>query len=314
MSRFPVGCCRNSGNISNPVQIVKIEFNVQDECETDTQPPNASHEVTGQRYPDEPDTYVNSASLRLSATDVGCAGTDSIEYRVNGEAEWHEYSAPVTFDQEGDYTVEYRATDRMENTSAVRAATFSVLEIDDTEAPTATASLNGTQDQRDYYVGSATLTLEADDGPTGSGVQTIEYRVGGGDWQEYTVPVSFDDPAAYEVEYRATDKVENTSEPETISFRVLSGDGCTTASSDEFGGTALDDRWSVVREDATRLSVSGGAVNIVSAPQDIHAGASGMPNIVLQDMPATDGPWTFTARYTWNPIQNPECRSADLRQ
>ena len=39
---------------------MKISFNVQDECLTDTAAPNASAEVTGQAYPDQPDTYVNT--------------------------------------------------------------------------------------------------------------------------------------------------------------------------------------------------------------------------------------------------------------
>ena len=118
MSRFPVGCCRNNIG-TQQVQIVKIEFNVADQCEADTQPPNAAHELTGQAYPGQPNTYVNSVSLRLTATDVGCAGTDTIEYRLDGAPDWQPYGGPVTFDEAGDYSVEYRATDRMDNTSAV---------------------------------------------------------------------------------------------------------------------------------------------------------------------------------------------------
>ena len=70
-------------------QIVKISFNVQDECLTDTAAPTTAHEVTGQAYPDTPNTYVNTASFKLTATDSGCAGVKSIEYRVNGETDWH---------------------------------------------------------------------------------------------------------------------------------------------------------------------------------------------------------------------------------
>src|SRR5690606_23939436 len=93
--------------------------------------PSTSHEVTGQAYPGQPNTYVNSATVRLSATDIGCAGVQGIEYRVNGESEWHPYSEPLTFTQQGEYTVEYRATDRKDNVSAVKSASFEVLEIDD---------------------------------------------------------------------------------------------------------------------------------------------------------------------------------------
>ena len=52
MARFSVGCCRANTSAADQTQIVKISFNVQDECLTDTNAPNTSHEVTGQAYPD----------------------------------------------------------------------------------------------------------------------------------------------------------------------------------------------------------------------------------------------------------------------
>jgi plastocyanin len=289
MSRFPVGCCRNEIN-TQQVQIVKIEFNVADQCDADTQPPNAAHEVTGQAYPGQPNTYVNSASLRLSATDVGCAGTDTIEYRRTGETEWQPYGGPVTFNEAGEYSIEYRATDRMANTSAVRTATFTVLEIDDEQAPTVTGSLTGTQDQRNFYVGDATLTLAADDGPTGSGVQRIEYRVNGGAWQTYSTAVTFDDPATYDVDYRATDNVENTSELQTLSFRVLSGAGCTMALSDEFGGSALAGRWSFTHPRTAERppSVSGGALQLPLGAYSVDLDRPGPIGFVGQALPGGD--------------------------
>jgi cytochrome c len=77
------------------------------------------------------------------------------------------------------------------------------------------------------------------------------------------------------------------------------------AGDDDFLGTSLDtSRWStVVRRDDQFLSVSGGALNIDAQKLDIHGGDQGLPNIVLQDLPAT-GPWTATARVTWNPTIN----------
>ena len=41
MARFSVGCCRSNTSAANQTQIVKISFNVQDECLTDTAAPNA---------------------------------------------------------------------------------------------------------------------------------------------------------------------------------------------------------------------------------------------------------------------------------
>ena len=74
---------------------------------------------------------------------------------------------------------------------------------------------------------------------------------------------------------------------------------------DEFDGTSLDtSRWSVVRRDDQFLSVEGGSLNLNAQPgEDIHGGATGQRNIVLQDLPDS-GPWTATARVTWNPTVN----------
>ena len=43
-------------------------------------------------------------------------------------------------------------------------------------------------------------------------MQTIEYRTNGGAWTAYTAPVAFNAAGNYTVDYRATDKVNNTSE------------------------------------------------------------------------------------------------------
>ena len=42
-------------------------------------------------------------------------------------------------------------------------------------------------------------------------MHSIEYRVNGGAWNPYTAPVAFNAPGNYNVDYRATDKVQNTS-------------------------------------------------------------------------------------------------------
>ena len=80
---------------------------------------------------------------------------------------------------------------------------------------------------------------------------------------------------------------------------------CTQLRSDDFEGDALDtDRWEVVREDSERLSVTDGALHIVSHPSDIHGGDEGLPNIVVQDLPGDTDPWSITTEMTWDPTQN----------
>jgi PKD repeat protein len=309
MARFPVTCCRNNTSAANQTQIVKISFNVQDECLTDTTAPAASHEVTGQPYPGQPNTFVNSATLRLSASDVGCAGLEGIEYRVNGETDWHPYTEPLTFTQGRQYSVEYRATDRMDNVAAPKTATFEVLEIDDETAPTADATAAGNKDQRDYFVGSATVTITATDDATGSGVDKIEYRVNGGAWNTYTAPVAFNAPGDYAVDYRATDKVQNTSAPKTLSFKILSGAGCTQARSDEFDGTALGSQWlrhtrngGTPVDGAMAPTLAGGILTMPTNNFELDAASGttslGPVNFIGQDLPSLGSDWSVETQFT----------------
>ena len=94
MSRFSVGCCRSNTSAADQNQIVKISFNVQDECLTDTAAPSTPRTRSpARRTRARPNTYVNSATLKLTATDSGCAGVKSIEYREQGATDWLPYTA-----------------------------------------------------------------------------------------------------------------------------------------------------------------------------------------------------------------------------
>ncbi|MGH9013112.1 MAG: ThuA domain-containing protein, partial [Acidimicrobiia bacterium] len=115
---------------------------------------------------------------------------------------------------------------------------------------------------------------------------------------------TYTEVGTYEATLTVTDEAGVTTD--TVTINVFdSCPGGVPQRSDDFEGDALDaDRWSVVREEAERLSVSGGSLNLVSSPQDIFGNQTGMPNIVLQDLPATGGPWSFTTEMTWDPTEN----------
>ncbi|MDA0180072.1 ThuA domain-containing protein [Solirubrobacter phytolaccae] len=73
---------------------------------------------------------------------------------------------------------------------------------------------------------------------------------------------------------------------------------------DDFVGSALNrDKWTVVRENAATMNVGGGSLNITSENFDIHAGATGLRNLVHQPLP-TSGPWTATIKANWDPTTN----------
>src|SRR5690625_2689407 len=184
----------------------------------DTTPPEVTAEVTGEQ--DEDGSYLGSATVTLTATDDD-SGVDTVEYSLDG-AEYTAYSSPVTVDEIGEHTVDYRATDVAGNT-AEGTVSFTVVEEvvepdPDTTPPQVTAEVTGEQDEDGSYIASATVTLTATDDD--SGVDTVEYSLDGGDYVTYDGPVTVDEPGEHTVDYRATDVAGNTAEG-TVSFTVV---------------------------------------------------------------------------------------------
>ncbi|MFE1046889.1 OmpL47-type beta-barrel domain-containing protein [Streptomyces olivaceus] len=95
---------------------------------------------------------------------------------------------------------------------------------EDTTAPETSAEVGGTQNADGAYVGSATVALAATD-EGGSGVERIEYTLGGDDaWQPYTTPVVVDQVGEHTVRYRAFDKAGNAAEEKSVDFTVVAPD------------------------------------------------------------------------------------------
>ena len=92
-----------------------------------------------------------------------------------------------------------RATDAAGNVSEIAAAEARV----DATAPTVTASVD---------TASRTMALSASDG-AGSGVKTVEYRVGNGEWQQYEegAAITASSSKRETVSYRASDIAGNMS-------------------------------------------------------------------------------------------------------
>jgi hypothetical protein len=139
MARYPVNCCRNSGSINNPVQIVKISFDVYEETNAPTTTATFDPATPGNGR-----TYTGPVTLNFSATDPANtdpsqpqALVDYIEHRVtlNGvPGPWVRSSNPglvnpfaastASISELGAYSVEYRAVDRGGNAEAIKTVTF----------------------------------------------------------------------------------------------------------------------------------------------------------------------------------------------
>ena len=184
--------------------------------EDDTTPPEVTATVDGQT--DDDGNYLGSATLMLGATD-DASGVDTIEYTLDDDT-YRTYDGPVTISEPGTHTVHYRATDAAGNVAEAKTLQVTVVQAsDDTSPPEVSASVTGERGDDGDYVGSATVTLVADD--DGSGVDAIEYSQDGGAYTTYQAPIVLSDPGTYALTYRARDKAGNTSEPQTVTVTVV---------------------------------------------------------------------------------------------
>jgi hypothetical protein len=206
---------RATDTAGNESQTGSVPFRVVESGgEEDTTPPTVTAEVSGEQ--DEAGNYVDAAVVTLSATDEG-SGVASVEYQLDSGA-WTAYTGPVTVNTAGMHMLHYRATDVAGNASPEGMAHFTVVE-QDTTAPTVSATVVGQQDAEGNYVGSAMVTLSADD--DGSGVDRVEYSLDGGPWTRYTQAVQVSAAGEHTLAYRAIDLAGNTSAEGSESFTVV---------------------------------------------------------------------------------------------
>jgi hypothetical protein len=226
--------------------------------------------------------YVTSATVTISATDSG-SGVATVEYSLDAQP-YAAYTGPLTVNQPGKHTVNYRATDKAGNTSTVGTASFTVVAAPpaDTTPPQVSASVSGNKDAGGNYVGSATVTVSAQD--TGSGVATVEYALDQAAFTAYVTPVSVNQPGAHTVRYRATDKAGNTSAVGSVQFTVAappSGDTTPPQVSASVTGSQ-DWAWNYV----------GGATVTISATDSGSGVASVEYSLDGQPYAAYTGPLT----------------------
>jgi plastocyanin len=208
---------RATDKAGNTTPVKSVTFTVVAAPPDDKTPPDTSATVTGTK--DTSGNYVSTATVTVTASDTG-SGVASIEYSLD-DAAYAAYTAPVAVSSLGQHTLTYRATDKAGNTSAVKSVEFTVVAAppEDRTPPQASASVSGTKNDADDYVGSATVTVTASDAD--SGVATIEYSLDGGPYLQYSAPVVIDRAGSHTFLYRATDKAGNTSAPQSLSLTVV---------------------------------------------------------------------------------------------
>ncbi|MBE2315412.1 ThuA domain-containing protein [Solirubrobacter sp. CPCC 204708] len=166
-----------------------------------------------------------------------------------------------------------------------------VIAETDATAPVTTATLTpATPDEApNVYRRPVTLTLNAAEATPGSGVEKTEYRVNDGPWLGYSAPIRRQQAGDYKVEYRSTDRKGNAEEVKSVAFAIRPAANCTPNLDDEFNATALDPRWTVLREDAAARSFVEGALRLKVRAGDMIGDQASAKNVLLQNAP--DGGW-----------------------
>jgi hypothetical protein len=93
---------------------------------------------------------------------------------------------------------------------------------DDLSAPSSEAALDPPDAQGDdgWYKSAVEVSLAAEDEQGGSGLDKIQYRIDGGDFQDYSAPFTVSDEGNHVVEYRARDKAGNTETPKGVPVKI----------------------------------------------------------------------------------------------
>ncbi|WP_308797433.1 family 78 glycoside hydrolase catalytic domain [Agromyces silvae] len=201
-----------SGNSRDGETVVRI----------DRTAPNTELSLSGAPTPSG--WHAGGTTATVVAEDAA-SGVASAELRI-GSGAWQPALEPVAL-PDGEYTVEYRSRDVAGNVSEVAQLAVRV----DGTAPTLEAEIDGVAGLAGWWI-SAEAEVQAED--TGSGVASIEVRVGG-DWVAYDGPVGLPE-GVWVVEARATDHAGNVEE---IALDEVAVDGIAPTVTAEVGNDRM---------------------------------------------------------------------------
>ncbi len=155
--------------------------------------------------------FVAPVEVTLTATDPpGGSGIAGIEYSVNNGV-WQPATGSVTLAQEGTVTLSYRAKDIAGNTEPTRSQDIRI----DTAPPVTAAVYSGTTGTNGWFTSPVTVTLTADDGTAGSGVQATSYRIGSGTSISYTAPFAVSVEGESLISFQSSDNAGNREAEQT---------------------------------------------------------------------------------------------------
>ncbi|MDH6181902.1 sugar phosphate isomerase/epimerase/putative cell wall-binding protein/glucose/arabinose dehydrogenase [Microbacteriaceae bacterium SG_E_30_P1] len=201
--------------VTSPSDLALDSIEMVGDGVADVQAPEVAHTLAPAVAGGVGGVFNEPVRFSVQASDNGAI--QSVQYSRDGGVTWLNLSANqqygVTFNENGEYSLTYRATDAGGNVSELGSVSFTIdLEAADADLtpPTVSATVDG-----------RTVTITAED--EGSGVDSIEYRLAGdAEWTTYEAPFTVPGEGAVTVTFRATDVEGNVS---TTGSVVVGGDG-----------------------------------------------------------------------------------------
>lgn len=177
--------------------------------------PPTSHTTVGTPNYTAVDLWISpSTEIEILSTDAG-SGVSHIEYQLDGGM-WQTYAGPITVPQEGTHFLVYQGTDNL----GFAESPGSLIFIVDGTPPTSMIDVGIPKYQSaDLWISPSTpLTLSSAD--TGCGLAYIEYRMDGGPWQTYSVPLTVMQEGSHTLTYRGVDNLGTIETELTLDFIV----------------------------------------------------------------------------------------------
>jgi hypothetical protein len=236
-----------------------------------------------------PDGFPTTFQLRLSRTGGQVTGA----YSIDQGASWTSVGRPA--DASGFSAPKVGVLAITNDASEVTEAAFDWFHLDaesggdDTTAPSMTATDDGIPTSAGGYLRAATVTLAATD--FGSGVESVEYAIGGGEWQPYDGPFELEGAGAHAVRYRATDVAGNTSAPGTRTVTIDAAPDCAPVTP-EPGYRAVFDG-TVSSLEGWQMAGPGG----FDASEDCTLDAWGGMGLLWHPAEELDAPYTLRAEW-----------------
>ncbi|ULL14886.1 hypothetical protein DVH26_10785 [Paenibacillus sp. H1-7] len=188
--------------------------NVHDASD-DSSGPETTADLTPAQPNGQNGWYTGPVTLAFSASNTSSSGLKT-EYSLDGGATWKQYTSPVTFDEDGKYTVNYHSKDENGNEEAIKTISFKV----DKTAPTSVATVSpaAPNGNNGWYKSGVTVSLSVYD--HSSGMEKAEYRVNNGAWITYTGSIPAFSEGDYKLDYRSLDQAGNVEPIRTVQFKI----------------------------------------------------------------------------------------------